>query len=270
MSMTQKRKVKNIFVAVVFLTTSLVFYVNDPNAQVQRYPTLNSGRSAPHDEKFLPSDELVGSWMGCREMPDQRPEHGCDKMEHSREFAAAQNFTLYNADGTTWWSASRLANDDYRDPGKDYFEAKRKEGFKPLFSNGRDIVLRLVSESPNWFEVEVNETTQKTKFISKTDPAWSKTPWDFWLRLNVEILLSPRQQLRDAPNGRIVDVSSREVIDSVNFLKMDGDWVYVEERAMPLRGEERLRGWVRWRKGREILVRSFLDRLTFTGVSKPD
>jgi hypothetical protein len=201
--------------------------------------------------------------MGCAKMPDDRPEHGCKKLDYSKEFMNAQNFFLYDPDGTVWWSANRLASNDYRDAGKDYFGSNPKEGFKPFFSNGRDIILRLVSESPNWFEVEINESTRKTKFVSKTDPAWSKTRWDFWLKLNYEMLLYPDQRLMDAPNGKLIEGGSGAALESVNFLGMEGDWAYVENRNK-LPGSDSVRGWVQWRRGRTIMVRCFLNRLRNT------
>ncbi|PYT01397.1 MAG: hypothetical protein DMF63_00680 [Acidobacteria bacterium] len=252
----------NIFIALCVVMGLLFFAAATSEAQHQREPSEGLHSALPSTETFVNSDGLVGSWMGCGKMPDDRPEHGCNKVEYSKEFMNAQNFALYNQDGTLWWGASRIENDDYRERGQEYFGAKPKEGFKPLFSNGRDIVLRLVSESSTWFEVEINETTRKTKFISKTDPAWYKTTWDFWLRLNYEILLYPDQRLRDAPKGKPIEVASGQVINSVNFLKMDGEWAFVEERE-PSPGTERVRGWVRWRKGREILIREFLNRLSF-------
>ena len=85
--------------------------------------------------------------------------------------------------------------------------------------------------------------------------------------LRIEILLSPDQPLQDAPNGKVVDVGAAAAIESVNFLKMEGDWAYVEELD-PLPGAQRVRGWVRWRRGREILIRHFLNRLS-SEVKKP-
>lgn len=231
--------------------------------QVQAQPGSQSAAGlsslAPTAEEFTPSDELVGSWMGCLKMPDRRIEHGCEKLEYSNESERAQVFSLYNPDGTLWWRASRIENDAYRERGVEYFEAKTKEGFEPLFSNGRDIVLRMVAESANWFKVEINERTQQTKFIHKADPAWSKTEWEFWLRLEVTLVLSNDQRLRDAPSGILVSSDDDRRPQIVTFIKTKGDWAYVVDTQPLTPNNERLHGWVRWREGRRILVGCFLN-----------
>ncbi len=216
-------------------------------------------RNTPQKELFKSEDGLVGSWQGCFKMPDERHEHGCYKKSYAKEFQSAQNFTLFNADGTVWLHASRLENAEYRQSGLQYFGDSKKE-FEPFSSNGRDIVLRLTAESPSWFEVEVNETTRETKFVHKTDPAWAKTNWEFWSKIEGTIVIPDDQRLRRTPNGEVLERTKDRILGDVRLVRTDGDWAHVETIEVPLSSAEQFRGWIRWKRGRAIMIGCFLNQ----------
>lgn len=103
------------------LLVSFLFLVTiGLRAQDQKESPIGTHMTTPSEENFLVASDLVGSWMGCMKMPDERPEHGCGKFEYSTEFADGQNFSIYNADGTVWWRASRIQDTQYRTKGLEY------------------------------------------------------------------------------------------------------------------------------------------------------
>jgi hypothetical protein len=60
-----------------------------------------------------------------------------------------------------------------------------------------------------------------------------------------------REFLRDKPNGKVIEKSGDFEIDTVYFLKADGDWAYVRIGTVQ---PKIMKGWMRWRNGREFLV----------------
>jgi hypothetical protein len=131
----------------------------------------------------------------------------------------------------------------------------QKEGFRPLavpYGIGSVVLLRISAESNSWLEVEINEDTRKTKFISKRDPMWSTTTYAHWLAESEQIRLEGTQYLRDKPDGMPIEAYREHLFDDVVVRKIEGDWVLVDGVAGAQSGIAR--GWVRWRNGREILV----------------
>jgi hypothetical protein len=262
--MTKARIMRTIYI-VVACGIATVFTSQPVLGQSDSETVVRIQSSAPSDEKFLPVSDLVATWRGCGKMPDNRPEHGCDKLEYSREFQRSWTFTLYEPDGAVWWRASTQSNDQYREKGTNYFWTNKKKEFEPFAVDskihGFGLVLRMAAESPNWYEVEVNERTRETKFVHKKDPAWSKTSWDFWMKYGVTMQLPENHEpLRDAPNGNTLEEGKSKKYTRVTFIKMDGDWAYVEGNEPLSSDADRLRGWIRWRKGRELLVGCFLNQ----------
>lgn len=159
--------------------------------------------------------------------------------------------TLYSSDGTVWFNFSI----DTHNPK--HFLKNKKEGFFPFSTDFGDegFTLRIIAESPNWYEVEVNEETQATKFILKNDPLWMKITWNYFLA-KVRVLSfdgENKTQLFDKPNGDVLEESSEIIWGDLRFrLKVEGEWAFVEG----YRSSKIYQGWVRWRKGREILFES--------------
>jgi len=114
------------------------------------------------------------------------------------------------------------------------------------------LVLRLRAESPDWYEVEVNEKTRETKFAPRgAYRMWTKVPGSFWLYKSVHLKIGGKEiKLLDAPNGKIIADASEINFDWVRFVRSEGDWALVEEYV----GGHKYSGWIRWRNGREILV----------------
>lgn len=246
-------------VAYIILLCLIGFTLPHIRGQKMQEGTKGVDPPPPKEEKFVPSQDLVGTWrsIGCGKIVDERPEHGCSKIEYSKEFQSSFVFTLYNSDGTIWWRASLVGE-------ANHFWVHKNQGFQPFAINSKTnpdgIVLRMVAESKNWFEVEINERTRKTKYIWRKDPAWAKTPWEFWLKLGVTLRVPDKEEpFRDQPDGKVLDGSGSRNSDWVTFLKRDGDWAYVEDTNPYGLAPSRVRGWIRWRNGRELLVGCYLN-----------
>jgi hypothetical protein len=107
------------------------------------------------------------------------------------------------------------------------------------------------SESPDWYEIEVNEKTKETKFILKSDPVWAKRDWSYWLHKSVDLVVSKDiLPLRDKPEGHVIKGTENFPNKELRFLKAEGEWAFVETR-LP---SKYFQGWIRWRRGRNVLV----------------
>lgn len=250
------------FTIVVFCLANVVVY-----AQSTTVNSLFSPGSVPADERFTVSDELVASWrtIGCSRIQSDRPEHGCNKESHAQEYQSSFTFRIYNQDGTLWWRASLIGNEEYR-RGKDidYFWEHRRKEFEPFAVDHKiyamGMVLRLVAESPNWWEVEINERTRETKFLYKKDPAWERTTWEFWLGFNGWLSLPENHEpFLDAPGGKVIGESKDRKFTRVRLLATNNDWAFVEGVEPQFSNAKRSQGWIRWRSGRDLLVGCFLN-----------
>ena len=226
-----------------FLTICCLSVYAQNNADAEKNKLLS-----PAKEKFTEANALVAPWRisGCHDyymikLPD------CYTVS-SAEGRSSDVVNIYNEDGSLWY---RFSN-QHSHP--DYFGNNKTMNFLPFATYPAigDVILRMVGESPNWYEVEVNEETQTTKFILKSDPLWAKRTWDYWLTVMQGFKLDDNQlQLLDKPNGQVIKESSEFKFIRVDFLKTDGDWAFV-------RGSQDLKnyeGWIRWREGRKLLFK---------------
>lgn len=219
----------------------------------------------PAKEKFVESDDLVFPWRESDRACVNRVNYlgignigDCGQLITVDVYLKATTLTLYNADGTVWYTFSISS----KDPKSKYFRDNKKIGFKPFAAFPEDwpntVVLRMVGESPHWYEVEINEQSSATKFVLKSDPMWAKTTWDdlftwsFTLEVNQD-----RNKLRDKPDGAVIKDYADLHFTRLLFKKLDGDWVYVEGRTDSMSASKY--GWIRWRKGREVIVGSILN-----------
>ena len=133
----------------------------------------------PSEEKFQPASGLVAPWRdsGCHLSTDPR-KPGCYQVS-VEEYEKASNLTIYDSDGALWHKL---------DIGRfipQYNLANKEKGFLPFSVSLREpsqsVILRMVAESENWYEVEINETTRQTRYILKSDLLWSRTSWEHWL-----------------------------------------------------------------------------------------
>jgi hypothetical protein len=230
--------------------------------------------ASPGEEEFTTIDALATPWRdsGCilfAEASQQEP--GCKNTGGRPEENAS--LTIYDSDGSVWYSFSVWEqNKDYflkysmipnDNPGYGFHPeiyGFRKEGFHPLATPGvflpYTVVLRMVGESPHWYKVEVDEQARDVRYIAKNDPMWAKKSWDFWLYKgfgNGENIIfgdRDREPLRDKPNGKVIEDSPIGE-EKLKVLKVEGEWIYVKA----LKNSYSTLGWIRWRNGRDILLK---------------
>lgn len=214
----------------------------------------------PSEESFEKAPQLLMSWRIIRCPRDEKEVNppNCPEDISPAIYRAADAVTLYNSDGTIWYNFS------INPWSPRYLLKNKKESFLPFAANAdvKGLTLRMVSESANWYEVETNEETQATKFILKNDLMWMKVTWNYFLA-QVRLLSFDEEnqpQLYDKPNGNIIKETTEIKWKDVRFLfKIEGEWAFVQGHK-PLKNYE---GWVRWRKGREILFESKLFKYKF-------
>ena len=230
----------------------------------------------PSEEEFQKASDLVGPWRqsGCLYSIDIDTFYWSvaypDCVHVSGQQSAATHFlTIYNADQSVWYGFSI----DWQKP--DFFKKKPKKDFLPVATSIREyfdfVVLRMTGESKHWYEVEVNEQTRDVKYILKSDPAWAKSNWEYWLfkgtgrpYSNYLLVDGKREMLRDKPDGKIIEKPGDFDVDKLYFVKADGDWAYVK---MP---GNSLRGWIRWRNGREFLVGCIFNGFKIPAIEPGD
>jgi hypothetical protein len=215
----------------------------------------------PSKEKFREATDLTTPWRssGCRVFPEFQ-EANCYQVT-VKEYRSSDILTLYNEDGSVWYRFSLT----FQSP--EYFLRNTKKGFLPFSTDHgflpegtmefgklfppQIVILRMVRESQNWYEVEINEETKATKFILKSDPMWAITTWSYWLYEGVNFTIdSKKLQIRDKPKGKVIEETTNLDLEKVKFLKADGDWAYVQAS----KNQTIYRGWIQWRDGRNILV----------------
>jgi hypothetical protein len=207
----------------------------------------------PSEESFEKDEQLLMSWRTISCLREEKEVHppNCPERISPAIYRASDAVTLYNHDGTIWYNFS------INPWSPNYLLKNRKEGFLPFSADAgvEGITLRMVFESPNWYEVETNEETQATKFILKNDPVWMKISWNYFLA-KVRLLSFDEEnqpQLYDKPNGSVIKETSEIKWKDVRFrLKIEGEWAFVEG----YKPSTTYQGWVRWRKGRKLLFES--------------
>lgn len=227
---------------------------------------VDSETPSPNQEKFTEIDSLLTPWVDsdCFDVvhnrvapPDCNPSTLAERQPHRR-------VSLFNANGSLWYrfSVYPADSDSFMPPGDS--ESTKKTGFIPfgLSKSNPDyapvrLVLRIKAESANWFEVEVNEVTRETKFAPKSEPRlWAKTGWGFWFARGLPLTFdSSKTKLLDKPEGKVIEEAAQLGIDWAVYLKSDGEWIFVER----IFSHKVFRGWIRSRKGRDLLVGCVLN-----------
>jgi hypothetical protein len=247
------KNVRKLAFLLFLIATSFVpgFAQNNSDSEKEMF-------SSPAEEKFQETDALAVPWRssGCPTDTYVIREPNCHLVT-GNEWSSSHMMSLYNEDGSLWYHFSV-------DPkSSDYFGRNKKKVFLPFatYPDYADVViLRLVGESPHWYKVEVNEETQATKFILKSDPMWAKTRWSYWLaEMKIFKLNEDQPPLRDKPDGQVIEESAKLRVDKVTFLSADGDWAYVKGYSY----QKKYQGWIRWRKGRDILIKDRFGILIF-------
>ncbi|NOT46298.1 MAG: hypothetical protein HOP17_00915 [Acidobacteria bacterium] len=183
------------------------------------------------------------------------PEPPCREIISVKEQGKYSTVSIYNSDASIW---SELKIEP-RDPK--YFDVDLSS-FSPVFPNSEFkvdigklyglIVMRITRESPDWYEVEINEKTRQTKFILKADPMWAHVDWYELFNMSFHVYIDPsRTTVLDAPNGKPIECKFDDPKRHI-FSRLDGDWMLVNKDS------PRCEGWIRWRNGRKMLVGSRL------------
>ncbi len=241
----------------IFLFSILIFSLflcSAVFAQDKNVSSVNDEILSPANEKFQPATDLVSPWRssGCN-FPHLIQESGCYEIPTGTWFKA-HIMNLYNEDASLWYRFST-------NPGDALFYGKNtKMGFLPFATSTYDreiVILRMVGESPHWYQVEINEDTQKTKFVLKSDAMmWVKSTWNHWLvKMEGFTLKNSDALLLDEPDGKVIEEASPIRFQNYTFIKADGDWAYVEAAQNLGRSKGIVyKGWIRFRKGREMLI----------------
>lgn len=243
------------------LIFAILLFVCCSSVAAQNNVTVNEDKLLPPDEEtFQKTTDLITPWANiiCQISDKEVNPPNCPDKKTPEIWTVASSLTLYSDNGTAWFNFSLDTNNPK------HFLKSKKEEFLPFSTEFDDegFTLRMVAESPNWYEVEVNEATQATKFILKSDPLWMKVTWNYFLA-KVRVLSfdgENKPQFFDKPNGELIEESSETMWDNVRFkLKTEGEWALVEGYLPP----KNYQGWIKWRKGREILFESKLFRNKF-------
>ena len=241
-----EKKYNLFFLITLFFTVNT--FAQSNSATVNEIPS-------PNDEVFAKTSGLISSGRMAGTRPNGR---SIDSAHPKTEL-----MNIYDKDGGLWyrfsiWDDTPLSIDN-----------NKKKEFVPFtsFGNGiggvHDFWLRLVAESPHWYEVEINEETRETKYILKTDQSFARTDFGDWIgpelgrnRVNIDNRTTP---LLDAPDGKKIDTYIPEKINEYHIWEIKGDWIRVALYEDSKVKEARTNGWVRWRDGRKILVGCLLN-----------
>jgi hypothetical protein len=255
-----KKKIKITQRTTLTITIFVTFFISFSQIIAQNTPrTSGEDIPSPFEESFQEADALAVPWRssGCHTyFPANEPD--CYQVT-SKEWFGSHTLTIYDGKGSVWF---RFSVSPKR---PDHFYEKRKKDFLP-FGTGYDqyhpdvVILRLVGESQHWYKVEVNEETQATEYILKADPMWAKTTWSHWLfaggSIGVDIEKTP---LYDEPDGKIIEGPLGGTYVAAMMVKPYGNWAYVSTRGSAKGSYKDFKGWVRWRRGRSVLVKLVFD-----------
>jgi hypothetical protein len=177
-----------------------------------------------------------------------------------------EDHTIYDGEGRGWFAFSS----NPRSP--EYYLRLEKEGFAPLGAQPRInskgeslpahglVILRISGVSGNWIEVEVNEETRQKGYIPKSDPTWMMASWGEVFNIGFNVVIDPnRVKVLDRPDGK--PAACERPSGKHTYTRIEGDWMLVNKMYHDEGAEEAVAcmGWIRWRKGREILVGSIIN-----------
>lgn len=240
-----KQKYNLFFIITLFFTV---------NTFAQSNPVTINKLLPAKDEVFVKTSGLISSG---REL-GTRLNGGSIDFNHPE----TEVMNIYDKDGQLWyrfsiWDDTPLSIDN-----------NKKKEFVPFTSWGtgiggmRAFWLRLVAESSHWYEVEINEATQETRYILKQDQSFARTDFENYIgpgkgRNSVRID-TESNPLLDAPDGKKIDAYISKEVDKYLIWEIKGDWIRVAIVDASKARAAWTNGWVRWRDGRKILVGSYL------------
>lgn len=224
---------------------------------------LAQNNQANENEIPIPSSEIfkeISGLIASGRFMGTRPNGGSVASNHPE----TEIGSIYNKDGVLWYQFSIYPNSPL------YYPQNTKEGFSPfnIFKRALfdEFFFRLVAESPNWYEVEINEKTQKTKYIARNDHFFAKTTYEYWVRPGSRTVPGSyiRVDNKSVPllngiNGEKIDDYIEGKNNTYHVVEIKGDWIQVRQNDGNKSETERIRGWVRWRDGRKILVGCYFN-----------
>ncbi len=226
------------------------------------------GDPTPGREKFSDATGLMVPWRsgGCILMGRANKLSSCYLVTF-KQYDQLSRVSLFNENGSLW----HVVDVRPENPGYFWTDPILKDELVP-YSTGRSsiggkelypqlIVLRIIAESPHWYQVVVNERTGAIKYVKRSDELWKRTTWDHWLADGFDLYLpNDHPPLLDGPNGKVVPESAELRFTRVFFVRTDGDWAYVYGREL-VSGKliAHQYGWIRWRKGTHLHVGCLLN-----------
>ena len=231
-----KRSFGSFFLFTLFFLTVNIFAQNN-QVNENEIPV-------PAREVFKETSGLIlpGGYLSTR------PNGGSVAANHPETETA----NIYNKDGGLWYRFSIYPNSPL------YYPKNTKDGFSPfniIDNSWYRFYLRLVAESPNWYEVEINEQTQETKYVARNDHFFGRTTYEYYLKPGSMVFVDNKSvSLLKGINGEKIDDYIEEKRNDYSVKEIKGDWLRVTQRDRDKSEAERISGWVRWRDGRKILV----------------
>lgn len=141
---------------------------------------------------------------------------------------------------------------------------KKKEWLQPevLWLDYYAFTFRCLTNSDNWFEIIVNNETEKTYWLKNTHSTEFKN-WEEYLKdmFSVERHPSFPQQIRTEPTDNSQKLKYQGT-DCFVVKSMNGDWIeittpeYCDENFTDSKTPVKS-GWIKWRKGNELMINYF-------------
>lgn len=253
---------------IIVIGLCLIFLATALRAQQGQSP---NEPPPPESETFKEADGVALPWWRtrCSDVEyNGYNEPDCPPWVSSEPFHRVR---IYNADGSEWETVSVFVNED------DFYRRKIGKDLEPFCCTGMThmIILRMKAESEHWLEVEVNESTQATKFVRKAVKMWARASWALWLFhghfMRVDLT---RCRPRVSPGGPVdakIEARYRSLGVTVSqawVMKVEGEWAFVSFGSNPndLKCTE-ICGWVRWKDGRDLLTGSLYNEMKIPELS---
>ncbi len=169
----------------------------------------------------------------------------CERKNPPEERRVFNWLPIYHADGEVWFTLKVvLGRTDGHYPGK-------VKDFKPFSEVPGALVMRLSAESEHWYEVEVDEDTRETKYVSKVDGHWMRTTFHTLFEGRF-VHVGRGTKIFDAPDGTLIEERAADHLDA-RYLRLNGDWMLLEFYSDL---KKVYQGWIRWQDGRRVLIGS--------------
>lgn len=182
-----------------------------------------------------PSEERFERTLGIVQ-PDTRAVGSSDKADTVR---------LYDSEGELWFEYSL----DEKHPK--YLMASKTHKLRPLFPPAYSY-FKLVGVSEHWFAVQTDYESSDRKYMRKDDPFLRQSKIEDLIVIAREIRVNLKTNpLYTKPGGNEVP-SGLEVAGWRPVGVISGDWLQIE----PIKptNQPKVYGWVRWRRGNDLLI----------------